>query len=272
MSNNAVFATPALTATTRYRLVVTDAFGSAQTHVLVTVIGRPVEACTFTAITAPAPDSYGLYYTPISGDGSRVALAYTYHTAPGTPPFIYPIEIYDVASQAVVDTISTEVPNVMSLHLSDINYDGSVVAFVSIGNHSGGNADGGYEVFIWEEGQGITQLTNSPYPSADYDSLSISGDGNTIVFASDYDADGDGEYLGEIYYYKWERGVGVSLLTPTSSGQTSLWDTFVVLSSDGTATAFASSANPLGQNADGNRELFLLREGQPLTTATNAGH
>lgn len=65
-----------------------------------------------------------------------------------------------------------------------INADGSKIAFYSSHDLTGGNPDGNQEIFLWREGSGITQLTNTGgnnwYPS-------ISADGTRIAFVSHND-------------------------------------------------------------------------------------
>jgi hypothetical protein len=63
------------------------------------------------------------------------------------------IRIYDVASQALIDEIA-------GANFGDIDGDGSRLVFRSNQNYTGGNADGGYEIFLWDN-ETITQITQS---------------------------------------------------------------------------------------------------------------
>lgn len=146
-----------------------------------------------------------------------------------------------------------------------ISDNGRMIAFAGVGDHEPGrNSDRSREIFLWEEGVGVRQLTNIGGPT-DLGSHHpwISGDGRRVVFASDL----HGRKPGSGFYedaqsdiYLWEEGVGVHRLTDVASPQRRAW--MPRLSRDGKHIAFYSNADlDPGRNVDGGPEVFLWTEG-----------
>lgn len=137
-----------------------------------------------------------------------------------------------------------------------INANGTRIAFVSDHNLTGDNPDINYEIFRAEVGINIIQVTSSTLGTSSQPS--ISGDGNRIAFVSDEDGN------PEIFLY--DATTGISQVTHTGSGVTNEQPS---ITSDGHYIAFASNGNEAGDNADGNREIFLY-DGSSITQITNS--
>jgi Tol biopolymer transport system component len=144
--------------------------------------------------------------------------------------------------------------------------DGSRVAFDSTGNPTGGNPDGSSEIFAMNaDGTGLVQLTASPVPNPDSPPASraarIDASGTWIAFESNADLDGgnpDGSY--EVWRVRSD-GAFLQRLT----GDAALSARNPDISGDGRLVVYASAANPLGTNPEGNTELFLWDAGSAST-------
>ncbi|MCU0224581.1 MAG: hypothetical protein MUF27_11030 [Acidobacteria bacterium] len=144
--------------------------------------------------------------------------------------------------------------------------DGSRVAFDSTGNPTGGNPDGSSEIFaINADGTGLVQLTASPVPNPDSPPASraarIDASGTWIAFESNADLDGgnpDGSY--EVWRVRSD-GAFLQRLTGDAAVSSRNPD----ISGDGQLVVYASAANPLGTNPEGNTELFLWEAGSAST-------
>jgi Tol biopolymer transport system component len=138
--------------------------------------------------------------------------------------------------------------------------DGSRVAFDSTSNATGGNPDASSEIFAVNlDGTGLVQLTANPTPDPDPNNAPssraarIDASGTWVVFESRADLDGgnpDGTY--EIWRVRSD-GAFLQRLT----GDAALDSLGPDISGDGRLVVFASAANPLGTNPEGNTELFL---------------
>lgn len=69
-----------------------------------------------------------------------------------------------------------------------INADGTRIAFSSVRDLTGGNPDGNGEIFLWTQGVGFTQITNTVFGFNT--NRSISADGTRIAFQSENDLTG----------------------------------------------------------------------------------
>ena len=144
-----------------------------------------------------------------------------------------------------------------------ISDDGSRIAFVLEADIAGQNPDGSWELFLWEAGV-FRQLTNwQPAMGVGRTLLfpSISGDGQTVVFAGEghVDASLPGPVVDE-EIFRWREGVAGSerLTTATSKGDSSF---FARVSRDGRRVVFLSLSNFAGTNDNDNAELFAWDEG-----------
>lgn len=145
--------------------------------------------------------------------------------------------------------------------------DGSRVAFDSTSNVTGGNPDASSEVFaVNSDGTGLIQLTSSPAPDPDNPPSSraprIDATGTWVAFESNADLDGgnpDGSY--EIWRVRSD-GALLQRLT----GDAALSSRSPDITGDGRFVVYASAANPLGTNPEGNTELFLYDAESAATT------
>jgi Tol biopolymer transport system component len=140
-----------------------------------------------------------------------------------------------------------------NLALSD---DGAHIAFLSNRDLTGANADGNFEIFLYNTQPGsFTQITNSTAEMAftNFD-VSISGNGTRIAFLSTLNltggnADGNGEvFLFDAATFSFTQVTDTTVFG--GSGD-------LALSDEGTRLAFRSSYDLTGGNPDGNQEILL---------------
>jgi Tol biopolymer transport system component len=138
-----------------------------------------------------------------------------------------------------------------------ISADGSTVVFTSSENPEGGpNGDNSGEIFRMNlDGTGIVQLTNTSdqvfyrnyHPRVD-------GTGTWVVFSGNADPAGqNADHSNEVWRMRTD-GTALEQLTSDPVRYSEYPD----ISADGTKIVYSSSTDPLGTNADGNAELFLL--------------
>jgi Tol biopolymer transport system component len=140
-----------------------------------------------------------------------------------------------------------------SVALSD---DGARLAFLSSRDLTGGNADGNFEIFLYNTQPGsFTQVTNSTAEMAftNFD-LSISGNGTRIAFLSTLNlTGGNADGNGEIFFFDTATNSFTQVTDTTGFGGNS----DPALSDEGTRIAFRSSYDLTGGNPDGNQEILL---------------
>ncbi|GEM_PF-696937 len=156
-----------------------------------------------------------------------------------------------------------------------LNDDGTRIAFVAIhdltpGNP--GNADGNHEIFLWTEGSGFTQITNTT-GGASFEP-SINADGTRIAFRSNRDLTpgNPGNADGNHEIFLWIEGSGFTQITNTIGGDNTPGGSNSVpsINADGTRIAFRSNRNQIpGGNQDGNQEIFLWTQESGLIQITN---
>lgn len=132
--------------------------------------------------------------------------------------------------------------------------DGARIVFQSNSDFTGGNADGGFDLFLWNRGV-ITQLTDLG-PAARMDNLSVSSDGGRVLFRSPADPVGENPDLG-LELFLWDRGTirQITHLPHTPFGINGR------LSGNGERIVYSTIFDPLGHNPDGSAELFLWERG-----------
>lgn len=119
---------------------------------------------------------------------------------------------------------------------------GTAVSFSSTANPDGGNGDGSFEIVRWSEAEGVQRLTGGAGQSGD---SSIDAAGRRIAFFTD-------ELAGSEIRV-WDALAGLVTLT-SSPGGMSFEPT---ISGDGLSIAFTSTADLVGTNPGGAREVFL---------------
>jgi Tol biopolymer transport system component len=190
-----------------------------------------------------------------------------------------------------------------------INAVGNRVTFASTANLLGSDADGSFEIFLWDASTGLTQITQNPRGSF---APTINAAGNRITFDSNANfTGGNSDFNFEIFL--WDASTGISQVTNTSGGnsgipvinatgnriafdsnvgsadgvtsQIFLWDssTGVVqitntagrpsvlptIDAAGNRVAFRSDANLAGSNGEGRTEIFLWDATSGFTQVTD---
>jgi hypothetical protein len=133
-----------------------------------------------------------------------------------------------------------------------ISGDGAIITFHSYSDITGDNPAGTPEVFIVRpDGTALRRLTDSPAGGSA--PTSINADGSVIAFGS------HGDPAGENPEHNWEvftidsDGTGLQQITHSIAGT----GDFASITADGSMIVFRSNADLVGQNPDGNFELFL---------------
>jgi hypothetical protein len=124
-----------------------------------------------------------------------------------------------------------------------VSGDGGVVAFLSVADFTGGNADGSYEVFAWN-GASFEQLTDGTVLQNHLAARVDSSGG--FVAAMLFDAVGG----NSVFYVPRPGGTAV----PVASGAVGWPD--IALDGGQPALFFEGGADLVGDNADGNTEVF----------------
>ncbi|MEW5807531.1 MAG: hypothetical protein AB1756_09335 [Acidobacteriota bacterium] len=145
-----------------------------------------------------------------------------------------------------------------------ISDDGTIIAFQSTSDLTGGNPEGNSEIFvIRSDGSGLAQLTSSATGSSE--SPSLNGSGSEVAFSSSADLTGsNADGNGEIFVMGTD---GTMLRQITSSTEGSSGGP--AFSADGIFVIFLSSAPFFGLNPDGFVDLFRIRtDGSDLSRLT----
>lgn len=140
-----------------------------------------------------------------------------------------------------------------------ISGNGRHIAFVSNANLSGNNADGNSEIFLFDGPSGTFSQITKTTGGGDVAQLSLSHDGDRVVFASSRNLTGgnsDGNF--EIFLFDARSGT-ITQVTHTSPPVGEAADnSSPAISDDGRFIVFASSHDLTGNNPDGNSEVFLF--------------
>jgi Tol biopolymer transport system component len=153
-----------------------------------------------------------------------------------------------------------------------ISADGSVVAFHSSEDLTGGNPDHAPEIFVINsDGTGLRQLTSADSYVDPWNwstEASITADGSQVVFCSAADLTGSNpDHFPELYVAASD---GTSLRQITTGAGAKHW-AGVTCSADGSVIAFNSRQDPTGANPDGSLELFVVRgDGTGLEQLTSS--
>jgi len=130
--------------------------------------------------------------------------------------------------------------------------NGSRIAFTSVANLTGGNADHSQELFVVDwDGAGLRQLTNA---QGDSDSPHISDDGTKIVFTTEQNPLGTNPDLATEVFAINADGTGLRQLTNSSGNSSAPW-----IAGNGTNVVFQSEGNLTGGNLDLGSEVFVIR-------------
>lgn len=226
---------------------------------------------------------WGKVFASVSDSGWYAALISNGDLAPGAPGNTdRSWEVFRWAHDGTVVQITSSAnerppPIITGTSAPSISADGQRIAFASMQDltpGAPGNTDKSWEIFLWTEGAGLRQLTESPGGEGALGSLQpwISADGRRIAFASDQHGrqSGPGVYAeAQTDVYLWDEATGSQRITHVGSPTRRAW--MPRISGDGRHLAFYANADlapgTLG-NADGTTEVFLWTEGQPLLQLT----
>ncbi len=223
---------------------------------------------------------WGKVYADVSSGGWFVAFFSNADLAPGRPGNsdgsweVFRWSADGRYTQITASSGERPPPLLVGTSAPSISSDGRRIAFAGVGDHAGRNPDGSRELFLWEEGAGIRQLTDSPASS----SLGshhpwISGDGRRVVFSSDMHGalPGSGPYAdAQTDIYLWTEGRGVERITDIASPTSRAW--MPRLSRDGRHIAFYANADLVpGGNPDGSPEVYLWSDGTLTQVTEHSG-
>ncbi len=236
----------------------------------------------------------------ISGDGNKIAFTSSADLVGSNPDGNQELFLY--SDETGIIQITNYLENTWFDDIS-INADGSKTVFKSYGDLAGTNSDGSEEIFMYLEGVGITQITNSMASSFQ---PSVNSDGGKIAFTSCADLVGlNPDESCEIFLFT--EGVGITQITNSTAsshdpvisadgrkiafisndeiflftagvGITQITNSGVVLndvpsiSANGDKIVFTSSADLVGSNPNRNEEVFLYSEGSGIIQITNSGN
>lgn len=172
------------------------------------------------------------------------------------------VEIFTVATGVVTQITSSA--NCDSL-MPAINANGTVVSFDSDCDLTGDNMDGSVEIFRATGAGAVEQITDDR-SSTGCASINATSDatGDVVAFESDCDLGGDnGAQVNEIF----DSRPGLGVVRRTNSQGDACVNATPALTNDGEALAFASDCDLLGENPDGETEIYAL-QGETLTQVT----
>jgi uncharacterized repeat protein (TIGR01451 family) len=211
---------------------------------------KPTHAvsCTITQITSSGNFS-GV--ASISANGARIAFTSRANLTGGNADGSNEIFLYDAATAAFTQVTNSDAGLTEG---SSISADGTRIGFNSNVNLTGGNADHGNEVFLYDAvTSNLTQVTNGPSVFAESLSPSIRADGTRVAFNSSSDLTGSNAD-GNVEIFLYDTAIAAfTQITNSTAGQSRR----AAISADGARVAFSSTVNLTGGNVDGNSEIFL---------------
>ena len=128
---------------------------------------------------------------------------------------------------------------------------GTLVAYESTANPTGGNADLNNEVFFTDTATGTTTQLTSTAPGAVNDGAAISADGTTVV--------GDASVEGDVHAFVWTQADGMRDLNDLAGPEAAGW----VLYSAAAVSADGAVIAGEGENPAGKSEAWVLDLPEP---------
>ncbi|CBE68685.1 protein of unknown function [Candidatus Methylomirabilis oxygeniifera] len=211
----------------------------------------------------------------LSGDGTRIAFVSVYDLIPDSPGNADGNHEIFLWTTGVGFTQITDTAGGASFEPS-LSADGTSIAFRSnrdLTPNEPGNADGNWEIFLWTEGSGFTQITNTTggdnIVGGSNSMPSINANGTRIAFRSSRNQISVGFEDINQEIFLWTEESGLVQITDTIGSASDAPS----INADGTRIAFRSTSNLIfpGRpgNADGNYEIFLWTEGSSFIQITN---
>jgi hypothetical protein len=217
------------------------------------VLGAPAPAgataCSTQQLTSTTG---GTQDTPrISDDGTVVSWTSTRNLVGQNPDLNAELYWMDLTT-GVVEQVTNHTGD--EFLRGELSGDGDRVVFESRGEHGDGadNADGSFEVFLWDESGDagdIQQLTNG---DRDSHRPSINGDGTRIAFLSTADLTGGNANGNQEVHLRDTASSTTTQLTDTATGGSF----FPLIDRSGTRVVFSADADLSGGTPDGGRDLF----------------
>jgi Tol biopolymer transport system component len=217
-----------------------------------------------TQLTDATSGGGGSYAPKIDDAGTRVVFVSDADLTGATPDGGQ--DVFRVDTTPETTTLLVDAP-AQGASPEDVDADASVVAFDAEGlDLTGGNPDGSYEIYTHRSSSGVAQVTDLPDDDHYVNDARLDAAGDRLAF----EANGDltGENPGGEEYQLWVADrtgrVGIDQLThgPMDVGE-------LDMSHDGTRIVFDAAGDPVGENADGNDEIFLATCGGPHRTYTD---
>ena len=189
----------------------------------------------------------------ISDDGTCLALRSSYDLTGGNADGNHEIFFYDAPGNTFLQVTNTTGINNFAPAISG---DFTHIAFESLHNLTGTNADGNFEIFLFNLDDGtlaqVTDTTGGGFNSGP----ALNGDATRLAFRSNRNLTGaNADANDEIFLY--DSTDGISQVTNTT-GQGGFFANFASsISTDGTRIALLSNRDLTGGNSDANDEIFL---------------
>lgn len=137
--------------------------------------------------------------------------------------------------------------------------NGRYVVIESEGNPTGGNADGNVELFFYDTKRLAWQQITNTAPPIDSRRPSTQT-GREILFDSTADLTGGNADGNRELFYAEQRGPGW-IFTQLTTSAAPVDNRAGQLARHGRINSFSSNGDYVGQNADGNREVFVVERG-----------
>ncbi|MEM9166496.1 MAG: GC-type dockerin domain-anchored protein [Planctomycetota bacterium] len=145
--------------------------------------------------------------------------------------------------------------NVVATEFPDINGDGTRIVWGDRANYDGTNTNSGLEIWLWDETQGITSVTDQQQGALQTNLPRIDHAGRFVSFISLFDFSGSGAIGRKVHVADTQSGT-IELITNPGVGGSGANVPDAEIAPDGSAVFFESNRQLGGLNPDSNRELW----------------